>query len=203
MVRKLSFKIPKKFQAVLIFLAIVLAAYFLIRILPSSAQKVPAEFLEAKYNASSIAQGIVTLSKDLTKNLEEINRLDSEKKYSDAINLLTQEIDRNKETKNKAINLSEELSRMALAVPNISPASDSQVALQAISSETALISHLIVYNDYLNQLLEELRLKLLGKNTSSSKIQDLILKINEEVKTINELNIKFNSLMDKFDGKGL
>ena len=191
----------KKFQAFLIFLAIILVAYFLIKLFPTEAQKLPFEFKEAKHSASSLAQEIVNLSKDLRESLEEINRLDSEKKYTEAIDLLTQAVERNRETREKAIKLSEELSKMALAVPEISPIAASQKALQAISSETTLISRLIAYNDYLNQLLEELRLKLLGKSISGNKIQELISKINEEVRAINELNSKFNSLMERFDGK--
>jgi len=190
----------KKLKAFFIFLAIILACYFLIKFFPTEALKVPSEFKEAKYQASSLAQEIVEFSKDLTNNLEEINRLDSEKKYAEAINLLAQATERNQEVREKAVKLSEALSKMALAVPKISPTSASQIALQAISSETTLISRLITYNDYLNQLLEEFRLKLLGKSVGDHKVQELISKINEEVRAINELNSKFNSLMKRFDG---
>jgi ABC-type Fe3+-hydroxamate transport system substrate-binding protein len=201
MAQKSSFKIPRKFRSFLIFLAIVLIAYLLIKILPTDAQKVPTEFLNAKYNASSVAQDIVSISNQLTNDLDEISRLESEKKYTEAINLLAQALEKNKEAREKAVLLSEELAKMALAVPNISPSGASQIALQAISSETTLISRLIAYNDYLNQLLEELRLEFLGKSSGGNKIQELISKINEEVRAINELNAKYNTLMEKFDGK--
>ena len=160
----------------------------------------PKEFLEARTTASPIAQDIVNTSNDLTKSLDQVAQLDSEKKYTEAINFLTQEIARNKDINQKAIRLSEELGKMAMAVPNISPVNVSQLALRAISSETTLISRLIAYNDYLRQLLEELRLKFLGKSVNNGKIQELIGKINEEVRIINKLNVQFNSSMDKLDG---
>ena len=200
MITKLNFKLSKKFRAILIFVAIILVAYFLIRLIPTSAQKVPKEFLEARANASPIAQEIVNISNDLTKALDQVNQFNSEKKYTEAINFLTQEINQNKDLNQKAIKLSEELGKMAAAVPNISPASASQLALQAISSETTLISRLIVYNGYLGQLLEELRMKFLGQKTDDQKIKDLISKINDEVKNINALNVQFNFSMDKLDG---
>lgn len=198
MTSRLSLNLPKKFRALFWFLLIVIAAYFISKLFPTEAQKVPPAFKEAKYNASLFAKEIVELTGGLTTTLNEVNRLDAEKKYTEAINLLAQAGKRNEEAKEKAIKLSEELAKMALAVPEISPVSASQIAIQAISSETTLISRLIAYNDYLNQLLEELRLKLLGKSANSGKIQELILKINEEVRAINELNNKFNNLMKRF-----
>lgn len=197
---KSNFKLSKKFRTILVFVAIVLVAYFLIRLIPINAQKVPKEFLEARANASLIAQDIVNSSNDLTKSLEQVNQFNSEKKYTEAINLLAQEINRNKDLNQKAIKFSEELGKMAVAIQYISPASAGQLAVQAISSETILISRLMVYNGYLDQLLEELRLKFLGQKTDDQKIKDLISKINDEVKNINALNVQFNSSMDKLDG---
>lgn len=197
---KSNFKLSKKFRTILVFVAIVLVAYFLIRLIPINAQKVPKEFLEARANASLIAQDIVNISNDLTKSLEQVNQFNSEKKYTEAINFLAQEINRNKDLNQKAIKFSEELGKMAVAIQYISPASAGQLAVQAISSETILISRLMVYNAYLDQLLEELRLKFLGQKTDDQKIKDLISKINDEVKNINALNVQFNSSMDKLDG---
>jgi hypothetical protein len=89
---------------------------------------------------------------------------------------------------------------MAKNLAQISPASASQKALEAVSSETALISRLITYNDYLTQLLEVLRGKFLGKN-SNDKIPELIQKLNNEAQAINDLNQKFNETMKEFDAK--
>ena len=70
--------------------------------------------------------------------------------------------------------------------------------LEAIASETSLISKLIDYNDDLTKLLQVLQEKFLGRN-GGDKISELIAKINDDVKVINELNIKFNDVMKDFD----
>ena len=109
-------------------------------------------------------------------------------------------MERNRQAREKAIELSIQLETMANNLSQISPASASQTALRAISSETTLISRLITYNDYLNQLLEVLREKFLG-NGNGDKVAELVEKINEEAKAINELNEKFNESMEMFDSK--
>ena len=100
------------------------------------------------------------------------------------------------------IKLAGQLEIMAKNISAILPASAGQMALQAVSSETALISRLITYNDYLVQLLEILQQKFSGfsKNTNG-KIAELLAKINEEAKAINELDNSFNQLMGEFDKK--
>ena len=87
---------------------------------------------------------------------------------------------------------------MAKNLAKISPASAGQIALEAISSETALISRLITYNDYLTKLLEVLRNKFLEKQ-NGDQVPELISKINDEARAINDLNQKFNEVMKKFD----
>jgi ABC-type transporter Mla subunit MlaD len=152
----------------------------------------------ARREASGIAQEVVSLSNQSTDNLAEISRLDQEKKYSEALDLISREIERNRQAREKAIKLSSQLELMAKNISGISPASASQVALQAVSSETTLISRLIEYNDYLNQLLEILREKFMGLSNGNS-IPELISKINDEAKAINDLDKKFNDLIGDFD----
>jgi len=154
----------------------------------------------ARQEASVIASEIVSLSNESTNNLNEIAQLDKEKKYTEALLLVSRELERNRQAREKAIKLSVHLETMAKNLNQISPASASQLALQAISSETGLISRLITYNDYLTQLLEVLREKFLGKNIGN-KIPELIAKINDEAQAINDLNQKFNEIMKEFDAK--
>jgi len=159
---------------------------------------VPEDFLKARQQASAIALEIVAISNNSSVNFNQIAQLDIQGKYTDALILVSQELERNGEARTKAIDLSVQLTTMAKNLDKISPASAGQTALEAISSETALISRLIDYNDYLNQLLEVLRQKFLGK-TSGDKIDELISKINDEGKAINDLNQKFNDVMRQFD----
>ncbi len=193
-------KIPRRVRLLIVFLIIILIGYFVARFLFVDAKDVPDDFLQARQEASLIAQDIVNLSNQSADNLDEIAYLDSERKYSEALALTSQELERNRQAREKAIGLSVQLEKMARNLSEISPPSASQIALEAVSSETALISRLIIYNDYLTQLLEVLRDKFLGI-TDGDKTDELIAKINGEAQAINDLNNKFNSIMEEFDLK--
>lgn len=202
MISNFYFKIPRRLRIFIVFLFIVLAVYLIARIFFFDVKKVPNDFLKARQEASLVANNIVVLSNESVGDLGKIYELDKKGNYEEALSLLANELERNRQAREKAVELSAQLEKMARAVPEISPASASQSAIQAISSETALISRLITYNDYLFQLLEILRSKFLGETKNSSEqISELINKINDEVKAINELDRKFNEVMEKFDGK--
>jgi len=203
MITNFYFKIPKQFRLLILFIVVVffvLFIYFFLRFSAVEPKNIPGNFLMARQEASVIASEIVSLSNESTNNLNEIARLDKEKKYTEALLLVSRELERNRQAREKAIKLSVYLETMAKNLNQISPASASQLALQAISSETGLISRLITYNDYLTQLLEVLREKFLGKNIGN-KIPELIAKINDEAQAINDLNQKFNEVMREFDSK--
>lgn len=202
MVSNFYFRIPRRLRIFIIFVLVVLAAYLIARNFFIEIKTVPDDFLRARQEASLIANDIIGLSNKSIGNLDKIYEFDREKNYEEALNLLASELERNRQAREKAIKLSAQLEKMARAVPEISPSSAGQSAIQAISSETALISRLITYNDYLFQLLEVLRSKFLGKTKNSGeRIMELIDKINKEVKAINELDKKFNEIMEGFDGK--
>jgi hypothetical protein len=200
MITNLYSKTPKRVRLLILFIIIILLAYFVLRFLAVELKNVPEDFLKARQEASLIASEIVTISNESTNNLNEIAELDKEGKYTEALILISQELERNRQAREKAIKLSVQLETMAKNLAQISPASASQVALQAVSSETALISRLIIYNDYLTQLLEVLREKFLGKS-DGDKIPELLVKINGEIQAINDLNRKFNEVMKEFDAK--
>ncbi len=187
-----------RFKIVAIATGVLLLGFFVLRFLPIRAVSVPSEFLEARKEASRTAEEIVSLASNVSNNLNQIAAYDTEKKYSEAVLLVSQEIERNREMRGKAILLSGKLEAMAKNLSNISPGSSGQIALEAISSETALISQLIDYNDYLVKLLENLHDKFIGKKVDN-KIAEWVDKINGEIRDINDLNQKFNDLMKKFD----
>ena len=198
MIKEFYVKIPHRARITAIFIVIILVVYFVFRFLTIDAKSVPDEFLMARQQASGIAEEVVSLSNQSTENLIKISQLDQERKYAEALGLVSQEIERNRQARGKAINLSSQLETMAKNIAGISPASAGQVALQAVSSETTLISRLIIYNDYLNQLLGILHDKFEGTNNGNS-IPELISKINDEARAINDLDKKFNDLIGEFD----
>ncbi|MEK7162729.1 MAG: hypothetical protein AAB696_00325 [Patescibacteria group bacterium] len=198
MISNFYFRISKKIKILIFFIVIILIAYFILRFLSVETKNIPSDFLVARQEASSIAQDIVLISGESTNKLDEIARLDKEREYTEALILISNELERNRQARENAIKLSAQLEIMARNLSKISPASAGQIALEAISSETALISRLINYNDYLFQLLEVLREKFLGK-IDGDKVSELIFKINNEAKAINDLNQKFNKVMMEFD----
>ncbi len=198
MVSDFYFKVPRRARLLIFFIAILLVAYFLLSFLLIKPKSIPPGFLEARGEASLIAQDIVGLSNESTNNISEIANLDRQGKYREALVLVSQELERNHQARDKAISLSVQLEKMARNLDKISPASAAQLALQAVSSETTLISRLITYNDYLSQLLEVLRAKFIGKG-SDDGLTELIDKINNEARAINDLNLGFNDLMKEFD----
>jgi hypothetical protein len=193
-------KIPRRMRIFIVFLLIVFTAWIIIKTFSPAVKRVPAEFLQARQEASLIAQDIVAVSSRTAENINKISDFDKNKEYTEALNLISEELNSNREAREKAISLSVNLETMAKNISRISPTAAGQAALQAISSETTLISRLINYNDYLIKLLEILQEKFLGKEKNANgKIVDLIGKINDEARAINDLNDNFNSLMREFD----
>ncbi|MDI6717862.1 MAG: hypothetical protein QMD86_02380 [Patescibacteria group bacterium] len=192
-------RIPRKIRIFLVFLLIILTAVFIGRFFFVKLNGVPSDFLKARQEASLIAQNIVEISADSSHKINTISSLSAEGKDEKALNLVIQEIEKNRQIREEAIELSSKLETMTKNSASISPVSSARIALEAVSIETTLISKLITYNEYLNQLLENLRAKLVGQNISQKTIQSLVSKINNEAQYINDLNVKFNQLMEEFD----
>lgn len=195
------FKVSRRLRFFILFILLILAAYLVFYLLAANSEvrQVPDEFLKARQEASLIAQDIIGFSNQTANNISKISELDKEEKYEDALNLIISEINNNRQAREKAINLSAQLEKMAKSISGIEPPEAAQIALQAVSSETALISRLIYYNDYLVQFLEVLRQKFSEEQNTNGRIAELVAKINEESKTINDLDKNFNQLMAEFD----
>ncbi len=196
----LYLKIPRRARTLIIIFVLVLAIFLLLRFIPIRPKNVPGDFLKARQEASLAAKKIVSISDESSNNIKEVSKLDEERKYSEALNIISRELERNREARGKAIQLSIQLEIMAKNLAQISPASAGQKALEAVSSETALISRLITYNDYLTQLLEVLKVKFL-RNGGGDGVPELIQKINNEAQAINDLDKKFNDAMKGFDSE--
>ena len=195
------YRIPRRIRIFILFIIIIFLAYFTVRIITLPSKNIPPNFLKAREEASLMAKNIVVISGKTAENINKISDFDKKGEYAEALNLISEELNNNNEARSQAVNLSVQLEIMAKNLADISPASMGQIALQAISSETALINRLITYNDYLIKLLEVLQKKILGQGGNSGQISELIGKINEEAKVINNLDKNFNQLMDEFDKK--
>ena len=108
----------------------------------------------------------------------------------------------NRSNQEEAIKLATQLEKMARILPSIKPASARQHATAAVSSEVALVSRLVSYNDYLKQLFEVLRAKFNNRYSyyeADGQVELLIVKINEEAQAINGLNNRFSAALAELD----
>jgi DNA repair ATPase RecN len=193
--------LPRRFRIFGLLFLLTLVAYILWSYFSAQRVIIPREFLEAKGRGAAEAEEIVRLSRETSHQLAHINELDSQGNYVDALNLVVEELNRNRTMRERASALSRELTIMTNAVAQISGTEARSNALQAVNYAVALMAKLVTYNEYLNQLLETLRRKFEGIPTSSPTVGELIAKINEEVSGINALNTHFLLEISKLERK--
>lgn len=185
-------------KALIIIIFLVAGGYALTRFNPTP--KIPQEFVEARLEGALLSQDIVNLSNQLLDNLNKVSELEKKANYLEALNLTTETLKQSQEIRSKAVKLAQKLEKMTIALSEIRSAKAKQVALESISNRLALINRLINYSDYLSQLLEVLRNRFfLGITSQNRQIDDLIAKINDEVKAINNFNAEATAAMEKFD----
>lgn len=177
-----------------------LAVFFLAKYLFFADKNVPQDFIDARLESSAIAGEIVRLSKDVIELLDDIAQNDRLGNRAEALALVSSAVVNNQSSQQEALRLSVELEKMARLLPQIEPARARELATAAISSEVALVSRLISYNDLLNQLFELLRSKfVMGYGNSNGKVHVLVEKINAEAQAINDLDRRFNEAIKEFD----
>ena len=196
---KIYSKFPK-WAMIIVASLIIIVIVFVIRFAFVKGTTAPQEFLNAQNEVSSIAQSIVEASNESIKNINETSRLSNEGKDDEALNIVSREIINNRQTSGKGLELLSKLQAMTNSTVGITPESSQQIAFKAMIAETKLITNLNSYNGNLSQLLEVLKLKLLGQgNDLHQKIVDLVGELNAEAKGINASNQEFNDLMNQFD----
>lgn len=171
----------------------------------STKDGVPQEFIDARIQGAIISQNIVNLSTQSVNDLEKINQLDNQGNFVEATNVAIKAIDESREIRSKAVELSNQVSKMTTALSGISSFEARQAALEAIASRLALISRLINYSDYLNQLLQALQMKFIGQRglpagqAGDHNVESIINQINFEVTAINNFNGQATQAMNRFD----
>jgi len=74
--------------------------------------------------------------------------------------------------------------------------------LEAVINESQIVQRLINYNAYALQLVDSLQGRFTGGGrgpATDGKIKELLSKMNEEARAINELNSKYKDLMARFN----
>ncbi len=193
-------RISGKTRSILITVVGILVVAFLAFIFSSlSGRGIPDTFYASRQAASSYAQGIVSMLGETNKNITALQKGGVFQTRSEIADMITTEIQKNKDIREKAIQLALQLEQMAKDVPQISPKDAAQTALVAISQETALIGQLLSYNNDLNQLLMLAQEELVNGYRDYVSMNDIITKVNKGAQDINDLNGRFNDELKKFD----
>ena len=164
-----------------------------------AASSVPDDFTTARMQGALISQNIVDLSNTLDANLGKINQLDKEKNYTQALALTQQLLQQSRDIRAQAVGLSKELEVMAQNLDSIHSSDARQAALEAISDRLALISRLINYSGYLEDLLNALGNRFAGSAPGNAQVSAIVNEINSEVTAINNFNNNAGAAMEKFD----
>lgn len=166
----------------------------------ASATFVPASFQDARVESVRISKDIVDLLGESLKNLDTISQADRDYHFSEALDLVYKELERIRIAKDRATELTDQLNKMAQAIAQITPIKAKNIALDAVSKEVGLLSHLVIYNDTLNSLLETLRYKFSGDiRYDAEDVQKLVSGLNQQAQDINSLNDQFNQKIGEFD----
>lgn len=161
---------------------------------------VPESFVEARSTSSFIASELVSILDNSSKILDKILEEDKNGKFSSALELVDQEIEKIESANNKALELSKELIKMAESLREIKPFKARDLAFTAITQETSLLFSVRDYNSFFSSLLETLRLKFTDDvRYNDDNIQTLMKKMNEGAKEINSINESFNQELKAFD----
>jgi ABC-type transporter Mla subunit MlaD len=186
-------------KPILISIGILLSSGLLFTLTRSMGNGAPVAFSESRMQGALIAQAIVGASKQSAVDLEKINELDKNGKFDEALDLVKKTIEKSQQIREQAVKLSEELQKMAQAVSGVRSEAARQAAIESVSSHLSLISRLINYSDYLDQLLEVLRNRFSGNFVRAGEVADLIKNINTEISAINDFNAQAEKAMEQFD----
>lgn len=192
-------KIPFKIKLFLVFAASIFGGYLAITLAGSFGGGAPRAFSEARMQGAIIAQSIVDASNQSAAGLQKINDLDRKGDFTQALNEVTTLVGKSQEIRDQAVKLSAELEKMTKALSAVESPAAREAALEAIGNHLSLITRLVNYSTYLGRLLEVLRNRFLGKFSDTERVADLINQINEEVKSVNSLNLEAREAIDRFD----
>jgi hypothetical protein len=191
-------KLSRRTKAIAAFIIVIAAGYGVALFLESQ-NKVPADFTAARLQSAIIAQSIVDNSNSSTAVLEKIDQYDQEGDYKDALASTTALVAQSEDLRNQAVDLSNQVEGMTKSLSNINNFDAQQDALEAISSQLALINQLVNYSGDLGTLLNTLQARFNGQPNTTTTVTGLVNQINTDVNAINNFNNQAQQAMTKFD----
>lgn len=187
-------KIRISISAGLVLLALLIIFFSL------SSIDVPEEFKLSRKDAAEASEEISKILNDSVKNLALIARYEREENIIDARDLVQEEINKSDARNQAALNLATTVQKMTQAAVKIDSEAAKQKVVEASSFQITAITHILSYNSLLEKLLIEIDSRFeTGLETSQLRIQELLTKLNEEARIINELNEGFTKALKEFD----
>jgi hypothetical protein len=194
-----------KWKAIILILSVLLLAGVIYGVVSLKARPVvPQKFSDTRGEAAQTAEGIVGLASESLANLEKVGAADKAGRYGEALDLVLQEVNRNREARDRAVVLSQQLGLMAGALYQVKPIEAAQLGVEAIGKEYQIVERLINYNGITYQLLDVLRAHY-GSGTVGqgmdihSRVDELIGKLNSDARAVNAINEEYKGLMASFD----
>jgi hypothetical protein len=187
--------IIKKFRFFIVLLVVVGLSLGGWTIFSSGGNYIPQSFTDARRESAIVGEQIVGLSSESSSGLEQVQKLQSEEKYTEALDAVLAERRRVLDMRSKGSELLRSLSAMTESLSEIRPEKSRTAALEAINYETGIVNHLLSYSQFLDQLMQAIASHILYGEDIKLRFDDLITKTNGEISAVDELNAKFTSAM--------
>lgn len=190
-------KLLVPFIGILIIISIILGYYFIF----DNKLPVPDSFAEARINGAVISNFLNEFSTKSIETLNQIEEKDKNNQREEALDMAIYELERIRVAREQTIKLLSELEKMAASIPDIRNTEAQALGMQAISTKISLIDRLLNYNERMRSLLDILRQKFTTRNPErfNAEMATIISALNDDALTINELNRKYQNLMEEFD----
>jgi hypothetical protein len=181
-----------------VFVAVIAAGYAFAAFWQGQ-NKIPAPFVTARNQGAIIAEAIVATSNSSTAELAKIDQYDKEGNYSEALSLTKGLVAQAGDLRSQAVSLSSQIQTMTQSLSGVKDLAAQQDALEAISSELALINQLVNYSGDLGKLLETLQARFGGQAGTTAEVTSEVAQINTDINAINNYNHQATQALKAFD----
>jgi hypothetical protein len=192
------FNFSRRTKIITAFIAVIIVGYAIAEFWQSRNQ-IPEAFTAARSQGAIIAENIVNTSNQSTAELQQINQLDEQGKYSQALTLTNSLISQSETLRNQAVQLSAQVEDMTKSLSSINSFDEQQAALESIASQLALINQLVNYSGDLGHLSDVLQARFEGQPQPAGTVQGIVNQINTDVNAINNFNAQATQAMAQFD----
>src|SRR3989344_6222231 len=98
------YSIPRRIRIFILFIIIIFLTYFIVRLITPPSKNIPPDFLKAREEASLMAKKIVVISGKTAENINRISDFDKKGEYTEALNLISEELNNNNKARSQAVN---------------------------------------------------------------------------------------------------